>query len=236
MGLSIQPKSDDTLITDLRRHDRERYLSTLWAPAAARPALQAIHAFDLELQRIVVDAREPMLAEIRIAWWCEQLESIGHGATVPAQPLLQALATAAATSGFSLSALARVGDGFRPLLQDRLPDALSLAYWRGEPLFQALAFAALGRPLTGDEAESAATAGTRWVLAQLWRGQWGQAERLLQQLDPPAFPEPTATPLPATLRTLDALAADDWQRMIAKKPLRQPASAMRQWIALRAAL
>ena len=221
---------------DLKQRDRERYLSVLWAPQAARGALAAIHLFDLELMRIVAEAREPMLAEIRIAWWMEQLQAIAAGATPEAQPLLQTLAHEAAARGFDLDALAKTGEGFRALLQDQLPDALSLAYWRGEPLFQTLATAAIGRPLSAEETESAGIAGTRFVLAQLWRGGFGPAERLLEKLAPPAFPEPGTVRLPAALRTLDALAADDWKRMIAKKPRRRPASAMRQWIMAKAAI
>ena len=233
----MESAAAEPLLANLKTHDRERYISVLWAPKVARGALAAIHGLDLELRRIVAEAREPMLAEIRIAWWCEQLEAMANGEAAPPQPLLQALAGASAARGVSLAQLAKVGDGFRPLLQDRLPDALSLAYWRGEPLFQALAAACLGRMPTANEAESAASAGTRWALAQLWRGGWGgPAENLLQYLDPPAFPEPGATRLPAPLRALDALAADDWKRMIARKPRRAPASARRQWILLRAAL
>ncbi len=234
--MGVDTGSIESLTADLKARDRERYLAVLWAPKGARAALVAIHSLDLELKRIVVEAREPMLAEIRIAWWMEQLAAMANGATVQPQPLLQALAETAAARGFDLATLAKAGEGFRALLQERLPDALSLAYWRGEPLFQTLAAATLGRPLAEDEAESAAAAGTRFVLADLWRGGWGVAERLLETLAPPALPERHAHRPPAPLRALDALAADDWKRMIAKKPRRRPASAMRQWIIARAAL
>ena len=46
----------------------------------------AIHAYDLEVQRVVGDIKDPLLAEIRLAWWREQLQALAAGAKPPAQP------------------------------------------------------------------------------------------------------------------------------------------------------
>lgn len=227
---------EDTLIADLKARDRERWLSVLWAPADARPALLALHAYDLEQQRVVAEAREPMLAEIRLAWWREQLEKLASGQAPPPQPLLRAMAAHAWPRAVDLGALTRIEEGFLPLLTDGRLDPLSMANAQGGPLFEALLTAIVARPLTEAEAKDSRAAGTRWALARLWRGGWGQAEARLARVDPPAFPAPAVSPLPASLRTLDALAADDWRRMEAGQPLRRPASANRQWIMARAAL
>ena len=207
----------------------------LWAPAAARPALLSLHAYDLEQQRVVAEAREAMLAEIRLAWWREQLEQLSTGRAPPPQPLLRALSADAWPRAVDLASLTRIEEGFLPLLTDGRLDALAMAKARGGPLFEALFTAILGRPLTNAEVADGWAAGTRWALAQLWRGGWGQAEARLARVDPPAFPPAAVSPLPAPLRALDALAADDWARLEAGRPLRAPASASRQWIMARAA-
>ena len=219
----------ESLLADLKARDRERYLSILWAPAAARPALIAIHAYDLEQMRVVADAREPMLAEIRLAWWREQLELLSAGRLAPPQPLLRALRQEARPRGVDLGALSQIEDAFLPLLTEGALDPLAMAEGRGRPLFQALATACLGRPLSTGQADSAARAGTRWALAQLWRGGWGQADARLSSLIPPDFPPAPEDPLPLPLLQLDRLAADDWKRLEAGKPLARRAGTGRQW-------
>jgi phytoene synthase len=57
----------------LRERDRERFLATLFAPAAARPHLFALYAFDLEIAHVPDAVREPMAGEIRLQWWREAL-------------------------------------------------------------------------------------------------------------------------------------------------------------------
>ena len=227
---------DDGLSSDLKRRDRERWLSVLYAPEAARPALIALHAYDLEQLRVVADAREPMLAEIRLAWWRDQLDHLAGGAAAPPQPILQALAAHAVPRGLDPAGLSIIEEGFLPLLTDGPLDPLALATSRGAPLFRALATVVLGRAPEAAEAEAAELAGTRWALARLWRPGWGQAELRLSRLDPPRLPDLPATRLPASLAVLDALAHEDWARLRSGRPLRRAASAGRQWRMLRTAI
>jgi NADH dehydrogenase [ubiquinone] 1 alpha subcomplex assembly factor 6 len=63
----------------VRQQDRARYLTTLYAPPAARPKLWALHAFNLELARISDTVSEPMIGEIRLTWWQETVESLYAG-------------------------------------------------------------------------------------------------------------------------------------------------------------
>jgi 15-cis-phytoene synthase len=53
----------------VREEDRDRFLATLFAPAAARPALYAIYAFDIEIGHIATRVREPLAGEVRLQWW-----------------------------------------------------------------------------------------------------------------------------------------------------------------------
>lgn len=57
----------------VRGADRDRYLTTLFAPAALRGALYALYAFNVEVSRVRDVAREPLPGEIRLQWWTEVL-------------------------------------------------------------------------------------------------------------------------------------------------------------------
>jgi phytoene synthase len=63
----------------VRRADPDRYFSALFAPAPKRPFLFALYAFNNELARVARSVREPMMGEIRLAWWRETLEGARAG-------------------------------------------------------------------------------------------------------------------------------------------------------------
>jgi phytoene synthase len=58
----------------VREADKDRFLAALFAPAAQRPALFALYAFNSEIARVRDVAREPMPGEIRLQWWREVIE------------------------------------------------------------------------------------------------------------------------------------------------------------------
>ena len=62
-----------------RRHDRDRYLCTLFAPDSAREGLFALYAFNIEIAKIREAVSEPMLGQIRLQWWREAVEGIYAG-------------------------------------------------------------------------------------------------------------------------------------------------------------
>lgn len=99
----------DIVSGQLRERDRDRYLSVLYAPAELRPALMALHGLDLELASVVAGTSEPMIGEIRLAWWREALAGL-DGGTVPAQPLLEVLAAEALPLGLTGAALSALED------------------------------------------------------------------------------------------------------------------------------
>lgn len=79
----------------VREFDRDRYLATLFAPAAKRGALFALYAFNVEMSRVRDLAREPLPGEIRLQWWREVIsgERDGEaGANPIAAALMQVLA------------------------------------------------------------------------------------------------------------------------------------------------
>jgi phytoene synthase len=64
---------------ELRRHDHDRFLTTLFARPPARARLVALFALNLELARIAESVKEPMLGEIRLQWWRETLDGVRDG-------------------------------------------------------------------------------------------------------------------------------------------------------------
>ena len=74
----------------VRSADKDRYLASLFAPAAARPHLDALYAFACEIARVREVAREPMPGEIRLQWWRDVLEGEGRGG-VSGNPVAAAL-------------------------------------------------------------------------------------------------------------------------------------------------
>ena len=63
----------------VRRHDRERYLTALFAPSDRREDLLALYAFNLEVARTRESVREAMLGQIRLQWWRDALDEIQAG-------------------------------------------------------------------------------------------------------------------------------------------------------------
>jgi len=68
------------LAASVRAADPDRYFSALFAPAAHRPYLMALYAFNAEVSRIAESVREPMLGAIRLEWWRETAEGAAKGA------------------------------------------------------------------------------------------------------------------------------------------------------------
>ena len=93
----------------VREADRDRYLATLFAPAAQRDALYALYAFNVEIARVRDLAREPMPGEIRLQWWREALagERAGEAA---AHPVAAALRETLARHGFVATPLLELID------------------------------------------------------------------------------------------------------------------------------
>jgi 15-cis-phytoene synthase len=74
----------------VRADDRDRFLASLFAPAAHRGALHALYAFNIEVTRVREAAREPLPGEIRLQWWTDVLNGERDG-EASANPVAAAL-------------------------------------------------------------------------------------------------------------------------------------------------
>ena len=93
----------------VREADRDRYLATLFTPAAQRDALFALYAFNVEISRVRDLAREPLPGEIRLQWWREVLSGERAGEAA-AHPVASALRETLARYGFVATPLLELID------------------------------------------------------------------------------------------------------------------------------
>ncbi len=93
----------------VRRHDHDRYLTTLFVPAADREAVLALFAFNLEIARVRESVSEPMLGQIRLQWWRDAINEIYAG-TERQHPVVQHLAIAIRGHGLTREKLDELVD------------------------------------------------------------------------------------------------------------------------------
>ena len=74
----------------LRAADKDRFLTTLFAPAEHRDALIALYAFNVEIARVREVVREALAGEIRLQWWSDVFGGASRG-EVAAHPVAAAL-------------------------------------------------------------------------------------------------------------------------------------------------
>lgn len=84
----------------VRRQDRDRFGTVLFAPAERREDLFGLYAFNCEVSRIREMVQEPLLGRIRLQWWRDTLQEAGAGKTV-AHPIARALGDAIARHSLS---------------------------------------------------------------------------------------------------------------------------------------
>lgn len=70
----------------VRSADPARYFASQFIPGVHRDDVVALHAFDLEIRKIVRTIREPVAGEIRLQWWREVLRG-ARDAEAAASPL-----------------------------------------------------------------------------------------------------------------------------------------------------
>lgn len=128
-------------------------------------AFEALFALDTRLGSVLRTTREPMIGQIRLAWWAEELARL-EVAPPAAQPELIAIATHLLPLGIRGEQLATMIDGWEALLASTAlsdDDLDRFARARGGTLFQ------LAATVLGAEDAQVAVAGEGWALADLSR-------------------------------------------------------------------
>src|ERR1700722_17320048 len=109
----------------LRRHDRDRYQTALFAPADRRRALFVLYAFNYEVARIREAVHEPMLGLIRLQWWRDALEEIYAGARPRRHEIVAPLAAAIRAHGLSQAYFTALLDARARDMDENPPESLA---------------------------------------------------------------------------------------------------------------
>ncbi|TNC68031.1 squalene/phytoene synthase family protein [Rubellimicrobium roseum] len=75
----------------VERGDPDRFRVAMAAPPPAREILFPLYAFNLEVARAPWVTKEPMLAEMRLQWWRDVVETAATGGTPPAHEVARPL-------------------------------------------------------------------------------------------------------------------------------------------------
>jgi phytoene synthase len=161
-----------------RRHDRERYLVALFAPASSRTDLLALLAANHEIAKTGEVVSEPMIGRIRLQWWRESFDGIDAG-TPRLHEVVQPLADLAARHPGVLDHLRRVVDARETDLEDApFADLDALAAYADAT---GGALAAAWAQVLGADRDAARAVGTGWALIGLARAM----PRLATAIRPP---------------------------------------------------
>lgn len=87
--------------------DPDRFAATMASPAAHRPGLFALYAANLELARAPWGRAEPFVAQMRLQWWAEALETLAEQGQALPHDIGPALATLPKAALLALSGVAQ---------------------------------------------------------------------------------------------------------------------------------
>jgi NADH dehydrogenase [ubiquinone] 1 alpha subcomplex assembly factor 6 len=85
----------------VRRHDRDRYQTALFAPTGRREALFALYAFNYEIARVREQVSQPTLGLIRLEWWRENVAAAYGAGELRHHLVLKALSRTAREYGLT---------------------------------------------------------------------------------------------------------------------------------------
>ena len=97
----------------------------LFAPAARREALFALYAFHYEIARVRETVTQPMLGQIRLQWWRENIAAAFGDGPVRHHPVMEPLAAAIREFGLIRDHFDRLIDARETDLADEPPASLS---------------------------------------------------------------------------------------------------------------
>jgi NADH dehydrogenase [ubiquinone] 1 alpha subcomplex assembly factor 6 len=114
-----------SLAAGLRRRDRDRYQTALFAPPNRRAALFALYAFNYEIARIREAVREPLLGLMRLQWWRDALDEIYSGANPRRHEIVEPLAAAIGAHSLTQEHFAALLDARARDMDETPPETLA---------------------------------------------------------------------------------------------------------------
>jgi 15-cis-phytoene synthase len=127
----------------VRSADKDRYLSSLFAPDEKRPQLLALYAFNIEIARIRETVSEAMLGEIRLKWWHDAIDGL-FAAKSDGHPVVEALIPPVREAQLPKQAFINMIEARRfDLYDDPMPDLDALEGYLGETSSMLIQLAAM---------------------------------------------------------------------------------------------
>ncbi len=108
---------------ELRQHDRDRFMTCLFAPPERRESLFALYAFNYEVAKTPEKVSDPMIGQMRLQWWREAIEGIYAGKPRKHQ-VVEPLAAAVEAHGLSRKYFDRLLDTREKDLEMTPPESL----------------------------------------------------------------------------------------------------------------
>src|ERR1700752_1988903 len=99
----------------VQRHDRDRY----------QTALFALYAFNYEIARVRETVTQPMLGQIRLQWWRENIAAAFEGGAMRHHPVVEPLAATIREFGLTREHFDRLIDARETDLSDEPPASLA---------------------------------------------------------------------------------------------------------------
>jgi phytoene synthase len=184
---ALQPEERSFyLAAEARRHDPDRYLCALLAPADRRDTVLGLLLFHHELAKVPDAVSQPMAGMIRYQWWRDAVEEIGQDREPRRHPVVLALADALRAGRVEAGALQALIDA-----RERALDAVAAEDLPGLEVYvaqtagalQAMTYRALGGSGAA-EAEAARAIGTGFGLVGVVRAVAHEARARRQPLPP----------------------------------------------------
>ena len=94
----------------VRCHDHDRFQTALFAPPRGRESLFALYAFNYEVARVRETVSQPVLGQIRLQWWRENISAAFDGGSVRHHTVVEALTAAIRTHGLTRAHFDRLID------------------------------------------------------------------------------------------------------------------------------
>ena len=123
--MPARPAEPATPLELVRRHDHDRFLVSLLAPADRRADLWALLAFNLEIARVREAVSQPIIGQIRLQWWRDAIDEIYTGKLVRRHEVVDPLAVAIAKHRLTRTHFDTLIDGRDFDLGDEPPASLA---------------------------------------------------------------------------------------------------------------
>jgi len=152
----------------LRQYDRDRFLTSLFAPADAREALFVLYAFNHEIAKTRELISETVMGLIRLTWWREAIEEIYAGKPARAHEVVEPLAKAIRDYDLPQDKFEALIYGREFDLEDVLPSNMSglqnYAQFTNMPLIELSNMILSGQPHSDMAASAAQIVGLTGIL------------------------------------------------------------------------